>query len=157
MGAFGTAVCGLTWTDEQVREQLGDTSDGGTPMETDAAAADGAAQEDVEQGTSGAWQCHHCGTFDGFCHRPGPGGVGTLCNSTFAGGYSARGKCGGVRNRVVEWLAQVGSERSFCLADVSAGATGYHLSAPLSPIGADGRVQLLLSCLLPLRLSVAWW
>eukprot|EP00170_Pyropia_yezoensis_P006891 contig_28141_g6913 len=74
-------VCGLTWTDEQVREQLGGTSDGGTPMEMDAAAADGAAQEDVEQGTSGAWQCHHCGTFDGFCHRPGPGGVGTLCNT----------------------------------------------------------------------------
>lgn len=65
-------------------------SDGGTAMEADATTADGTAQEVAEQGTSGAWQCQHCGTFDGFCHRPGPGGMGTLCNSTSVGGRTAR-------------------------------------------------------------------
>lgn len=73
-------------------------------METDAAAAAGTAQEVVEQAVSGAWQCQQCGTSDSFCHRPGPGGMGTLCNSTSAGGAYGRG---GGDGRGQSWLTDL--------------------------------------------------
>ncbi|GAB0498629.1 hypothetical protein MMPV_009975 [Pyropia vietnamensis] len=76
-----SSMCGLMWTDQQLREQLGSTSDGDSPMEMDAAAADARAQEAAKQGGPGVWKCHQCGTSNSFCHRPGPGGKGTLCNS----------------------------------------------------------------------------
>lgn len=87
-------------------------------METDAAADAGTAREVVEQAVSGAWQCQQCGTSDSFCHRPGPGGMGTLCNSTSAGRASG---VGGGHARGQSWLTESSltitfNRCCFCLA-----------------------------------------
>lgn len=64
-------------------------------------------------GGTARWRCQHCSSRDMFCHRPGPGGVGTLCNGMVS---SKRGVWG---------ERAVGSLRRFvCVGGVGGGGQG---------------------------------
>lgn len=64
-------------------------------------------------GGTARWRCQHCSSRDMFCHRPGPGGVGTLCNGMVS---SKRGVWG---------ERAVGSLRRFvCVGGVGGGGLG---------------------------------
>lgn len=46
------------------------------------------------RGATGSWRCQRCLKCVTPCHRPGPGGKGTLCNGTCAGGMRREGAVG---------------------------------------------------------------
>lgn len=87
------AACGLKWKDQLRREERAAALAAESALDTDVAVAAAAVQKRldeslaaaasrpaVDRAVSGAWQCEHCGSQDMFCHRPGPSGMGTLCN-----------------------------------------------------------------------------
>lgn len=150
------------WTDEQLREHVGGTSNGGKPMDTDAATVDATAQEAAEQGGPGVWKCQQCGTSNSFCHRPGPGGMGTLCNSASVEGACGEGSIGrevsgGIGGEEVWngwWRASQSAPFVWPCNRQPRGMDGCYLEdSPSHGIGADGCFQSLHPCVPPLRLS----
>lgn len=90
------AACGLRWKDQLKREKRQAARAAEAALDTDVAVAAAAVQKQLddaaaaaataqvapERGATEPWQCQHCSSRDMFCHRPGPGGMGTLCNGT---------------------------------------------------------------------------
>lgn len=93
-GALGAAACGLRWKDQLKREKKTAALAAESALDTDVAVAAAAVQQQLDEVSAAAatvqvapereagepWQCQHCATRNSFCHRPGPNGMGTLCN-----------------------------------------------------------------------------
>lgn len=93
-GALGAAACGLRWKDQLKREKKAAALAAESALDTDVAVAAAAVQQQLDEVSAAAatvqvapereagepWQCQHCATRNSFCHRPGPNGMGTLCN-----------------------------------------------------------------------------
>lgn len=120
--APGSAACGLRWKDQRKREAREAALAAESALDTNVAVAAAAVQQQLdetsaaaaaaaalyapERGAGKPWQCQHCASRDMFCHRPGPGGMGTLCNGMV---------CWRVRGRVV--VEGLGSGRLSLLFD----------------------------------------
>lgn len=91
-GVVDTTACGLMWKVQLKRDQR--EAGAGNPAEVSLSPAAAAVQQQLDESLAaaaavppaadravvGAWQCEYCASRDMFCHRPGPGGMGTLCN-----------------------------------------------------------------------------